>query len=410
MKGAWKVQYSQLGSKIGQEELEAIAKTLKQDVLSGGGPTYQEFSRKFSRYMGVKYALPVSSATSALYLSAQVLGLKKGDEVITTPMTFWATTRPLLARKVKVRFGDIDSNTLNLSPKSIKPLINKKTKAIYVVHFGGQAVDMDPIMRLAKKHKLCVVEDVAHAPGAEYKGRKLGSIGDIGCFSFHSLKNITTGEGGMFTTNNEKIYKNARSLSFVGLMGEKKKRKNKTIGGMKKPDHEDCHAVDTYEMDYVGDVEPGLNFRLSEVQCAMGIVQLKKLAQLNKTRIRIGRYLNKHLSRIDGIVVQNETPGVSHVYHLYTFFFDEQKIGASKDDFIKILQEEKRIQIILRYFPIHLLGEYRQLGHKFGECPVAERVFFEQMVNLPIYPSLTQEQVNYMAKAVRSAVEKVRAK
>jgi perosamine synthetase len=179
---------------------------------------------------------------------------------------------------------------------------------------------------------------------------------------------------------------------------------------MKKPDYEDWHAQGSYEMDYVGDIELGLNFRLSEVQCAMGVVQLGKLAGLNKTRINIGRYLNKHLDKIDGISVQKETPGVSHLYHLYTFFFDQEKIGASKYDFIKILQEEKKIQISLRYFPVHLLSQYRMLGHKFGECPVAEKVFFEQQVNLPIYPSLTQKQVDYMIEAVKSAVKKLKAK
>ncbi|MBE0695516.1 MAG: DegT/DnrJ/EryC1/StrS family aminotransferase, partial [Anaerolineaceae bacterium] len=222
----WKVPYSGISNRLGLEEAEAVLKVLQQDSLSKG-PTARRFEEAFTAKIGAKYGLAMNSCTTALMLSAQVLGLKEGDEVITTPQTFWVTTWPMLVRKCKIRFADIDPNSLNIDPATIEPLVTAKTKAIYVVHHGGQAVDMDPVMEIARRYNLAVVEDCAHAPNALYKGRAVGAIGDIGCFSFHSLKNMTTGEGGMLVTNRADLYEYAEPLGTIHMYGKMRDRTEK---------------------------------------------------------------------------------------------------------------------------------------------------------------------------------------
>lgn len=403
---AWKVPYSGISNKFSLEEAEALVRVLQQDVLSKG-PTAAEFERKFAEKIGVKHALATSSCTTALYLSAQVLGLKAGDEVICTPQTFWVTTWPMLARGCKIRFADIDPDSLNIDPATIEPLVTEKTKAIYVVHFGGQAVDMDPVMEIARKYNLRVVEDCAHSPAALYKGKCVGTIGDIGCFSFHSLKNMTTGEGGMLVTNDDRLYEFAVPLGTIHMYGDMVERQDKHIGPYLEPAYyRDWHVKQSFNRDYVNNhFEVGNNFRMSELQAAVGLVQLGKLDQFNSRRREIARRLDEGLRVLPGITVQNEKPYAYHLYHLYTFFYHPEVIGALKDDLIRYLEVEEGIQIAIRYFPIHLLSEFRALGYKYGEAPVAERLYFESQMQLPIYDHLTDEQIEHMIAAVGRAVK-----
>ena len=404
----WKVPYSAISNKPGLEEAEALLQVLQQDGLSKG-PTARRFEQEFARMMGVKHALAMSSCTTALFLSAQVLGLREGDEVITTPQTFWVTTWPMLKHKCKIRFADIHPDSLNIDPGTIEALVNEKTKAIYVVHYGGQAVDMDPVMEIARKHNLRVVEDCAHAPGAKYKGRYVGGIGDIGCFSFHSLKNMTTGEGGMLVTDRDDVYEFAEPLGTIHMYGHMEERADKHIGPYAEPAYyRDWHAKQSFNKDYVNNAfEVGNNYRMSELQAAVGLVQLGKLERLNERRREIGRRLNAGLQGIRGIRPQSEQAYAYHIYHLYTFFYDPQEVGASKDDFIRYLEQEEGIQIVLRYFPVHLLAEFRALGYRYGECPVAERQFFEHQIQLPIYDHLTEEQIEHMIGGIGRGVKKL---
>jgi perosamine synthetase len=401
----WKVPYSGISNRLGLEEAEAIMRVLQQDTLMKG-PTARQFEQEFAKKIGARHALATSSCTTALFLSAQILGLKEGDEVITTPQTFWVTSWPMLARKCKIRFADIDPNSLNIDPNTIEPLVNEKTKAIYVVHHGGQAVDMDPVMEIARRHHLRVVEDCAHAPGAKYKDRYTGTIGDVGCFSFHSLKNMTTGEGGMLTTNDDRLFEYAEPLGTLHMYGEMYERADKRIGPYSEPAYyKDWHARSAFNKDYVnGKFEVGNNFRMSDLQAAIGLVQLRKLDRLNERRRQIAQRLNDGLRDIEGITLQEEKPYAYHIYHLYTFFYHPEIVGASKDDFIRYLEQEAGIQIVVRYFPIHLLSEFRALGHRYGECPVAEKTYFEHQIQLPIYDHLTDEQVEHMIASVRQAV------
>ena len=405
------VPYSGQGSILGLEEIEAIARTLQQDTLAYG-PMRDKFEAKFAEYIGVKYAFSTTNCTTALYLSVQLLGLTPEDEVIVTPQTFWATIRGLQSTGVQLRFADIDPNTLNIDPATIEDKITPRTKAIYLVHLGGLMADMDPIVDIARRHDLYVVEDCAHAPGAEYKGRKAGSMGDIGCFSFHSLKNMSTlGEGGMITFNRDDWAEMIRPLSSISVVYEQTPRAEERFGPYLKPTHQyGDHALGAYSYDCGGPVLVGNNYRMSEVAAAVGSVQLRKLDHLNEMRRQIGQRLNEALSQIEGIRVQREPEGYKHVYHLYVFFYQPLQEGSNreKEELIRILDAEEGVEIQNRYFPIHLLPEIRAQGHRFGECPVAEKIWFEQHVNLPIYPALPADQVEFVVEAVARAVQKVR--
>ncbi len=402
----WIVPYSGVSNRFNFEEAEALMQVLQQDTLMKG-PTAARFEHAFAEKMGVRHALATTSCTTALFLSAQILGLQKGDEVITTPQTFWVTTWPMLARQCQIRFADIDPNSLNIDPATIEPLVNEKTKAIYVVHHGGQAVDMDPVMDIAKKYHLRVVEDCAHAPGATYNGRCVGTIGDVGCFSFHSLKNMTTGEGGMLVTNDDKLFEYAAPLGTIHMYGEMKERSQKTIGPYSEPAYyRDWHAKQSFNQDYVGNhFEVGNNFRMSDILAAIGLVQLDKLDCLNDRRREIASRLNDGLAKIPGISLQQEQPYAHHIYHLYTFFYHPEIILAPKDDLIRLLQEQEGIEISIRYFPVHLLSEFRALGYKYGDAPVAEKTYFEHQIQLPIYDHLTDSQIEHMIGGVRRSVD-----
>ena len=406
------VPYSGQGSILGLEVVEAVSRTLQQDTLAYG-PMRDKFEAEFAEYTGVKYAFTTSNCTSALFLSVQLLGLTPQDEVIITPQTFWATIRGLQAVGCRLVFADIDPNSLNIDPATIEEKITPRTKAIYLVHLGGLMAEMDPIMKIARRHNLYVVEDCAHAPGAQYKGRKAGSIGDIGCFSFHSLKNISTlGEGGMITFNRDDWAKMLRPLSEIGVVYERKTRIEQRFGPYLKPAHgyEYDHAAGAYSYDCVGPLLVGNNYRLGEVAAAVGSEQLRKLDGLNQTRLRIGQRLNAGLSQIEGIRIQTTPEDCKHVYHLYVFFYQPLQEGSNleKEEIVRILIEEEGIGMSNRYFPIHLLPEVRAQGHEFGECPVAEKIWFEQHINLPIYPAMTIEQVDHLIAAVRRAIRKVR--
>jgi len=316
----------------------------------------------------------------------------------------------MLARKCKIRFADIETNSLNIDPSKIEPLVTEKTKTIYVVHHGGQAVDMDPVLNIARKYNLRVVKDCAHAPGALYKGRQVGTLGDVGCFSFHSLKNMTTGEGGMLVTNNDELYEFAELLGTIHMYRRMHDREDKRIRPYSEPAYyRDWHAKQSFNKDYDNDqFEVGNNYRMSELQATMGLVQLTKLEHLNERRREITKRLDEGLIGIPGVPIQKVQPYARHIYHLYTFFYDPKVVGASKDDFICCMEVEEKVNIAIRYFPVHLLVEFCALGHRYGKCPVAEEHYFEHQIQLPIYGHLTDEQIEHMIAAVHRGVRKLR--
>ena len=401
-----KVPYSFFGSIYDHEEEKAVLEAMKQDTLTMG-PKVTEFQQVFARKHEVKHAFAVSNCTTGMHLCTQLFGIKKGDEVIVTPNTFIATSLAILKEGATPVYADINPRTYNIDPKDIARKITRKTKAIYVVHYGGLMCDMDPIMRLARKHKLHVLEDCAHAHNAEYKGRKAGACGDAGVFSFHSLKNMTTlGEGGMITTNRDDFAAPIEALRCMNLdqwkAGQTRWKfgphtlQKKTKFDYWLPSHFDVNAVRGHW---------GNNYRMNEVQAAVGICQVRKLDMLTRKRREIGRAITKGISGIKGVTPVYEPPGHKHVYHLYTLCVEEEDLGCGRDDFLRILYAEEGVQGILHYQPTYHLSGLKKLGIK-GNCPVAEKFFYKRELNLPMQPRLTRADVRNIVNGIKRAAKK----
>jgi len=404
-----KVAYSFFGSVIGEEEKQAVWEAMQQDSLTMG-PQVTKFQEEFAKFCNVKHAFAVANCTVGMHLCTQVLDLKEGDEVIVTPTTFVATTLVLLKEKVTPVYADIDPVTFNIDPKDIARKVTPKTKAIFVVHYGGQMCDMDPIMEIAKKHNLYVVEDAAHAHGAEYKGKKAGSIGDFGVFSFHSLKNMTTcGEGGMITTNNDDYVFPIEKLRCMNIIEWDPKQTEWTFGK-----HTLKKVTDGNYSDYwipshfdVDDIKGhwGNNYRMNEIQAAMGCVQLeKRLESNNEARRKNGRYINEGIKDVKGINGVYESPDCKHVYHLYALTVDPDIFD--RDEFLRVLYREHGVQGILHYQPTYDFTGLKKLGIT-GDCPNADEFFYKREFNLPMNPRLTQQQLDDMVNGLRKTAEKL---
>lgn len=398
-----------VGSLYGIEEVEAIAAALQHDTYEGAWLLGQ-FEKEFAAYTGARFAIGTVSGTMALHLVAHLLGLGPEDEVICTPQTFQATMLPFLARDTTVRFADIEPDTLCIDPATIQSLITPRTKAIYVMHYGGLPCDMDPIMAVAKQAGLPVVEDAAHAAGANYRDRKIGAIADLTCFSFGSLKNMTTlGRGGMITTNNATFAERLYTIRYRGFGGRRRQRRTTNIGPyhMPEPMYSD-HAGDSWTHDWTEITDVALHVPMSGAEAAVGRVQLRKLDHMNQVRRDLARRYANGLTRIEGVRVQPDLPGRPSVYHLFPFFINERETGVSHDDLIRGL-EARRIRINNRFFPCHLTSYMRPRGHRFGECPVTERIWFEEQVNLPLSPRHRPDQIDYAITQVTDLITQLRA-
>jgi dTDP-4-amino-4,6-dideoxygalactose transaminase len=383
-----KVPYSFMGTIYGKEEEEAVLAAMKQDTLTMG-PKTAEFQKKFAAMCGVKHAFVV------------------------TPNTFIATSLVILKEGAIPVYADIDPKTFNIDPEEVAKLVTPKTKAIYVVHYAGLMVDMDPIMAIAKKHNLLVLEDCAHAPYAEYKGRKAGSIGDVGVFSFHSLKNITTcGEGGMITTNNDKFAKGIETLRCMNLTHDRVAGVNEwTFGKItcKKTSPLEYWIPSHFDVnDWNG--HWGNNYRMNEIQAAVGCVQVDKINMLTEKRREIGHKITAGIKGIKGITPVYEPKDCKHVFHLYTICVEEKELGASRDEFMKVLYEEEGIQSILHYQPTYHFTGLKKMGYDPDQCPHANAFFYKRETNLPMHPRLTDTDVENMITGIRNAAEKVRRK
>ena len=363
---------------ITDEDKKAVLEALTSRWLTGG-PRAREFEKMFARYLVTKHAIAVNSCTAALHLAMRALGIGPGDEVIVPVFTFAATANAPIFVGAKPVFADIDEKTFNISPKGIQNKITEKTKAIIVVHYGGQPCDMKEIMQIAKRHNLHVVEDCAHSLGAEYMNQKTGSIGTIGCFSFYPTKVITTLEGGMVTTNDEEIAKQIKILREHGM----------TKGAFNR------EKTATWYYDVV---DLGYNYRLNEVQAALGISQLKRIEEINKKRIEASHYYTHKLKEIKGIILPYEAKDRTHVYHLYVLRVTEG-YGINRDELYKKLSA-KGIGLSVHYTPLHLLTFYkRNLGCKKGDFPIAEQISRE-ILSLPLFPLISKVQIDYVVKEI----------
>ncbi|MFH9137385.1 DegT/DnrJ/EryC1/StrS family aminotransferase [Streptomyces sp. NPDC017524] len=391
MQQSYEIPYPELGSVLGEQEIGVLARLLESGENLSGGRCREEFERCFREYLGVPHALSVTSGTVALEIGIRLLDLSEGDEVIATPQTYKASVQPLLNYPVNVRFCDVEPDTLNIDPDHFASLITDRTKALILVHYGGLPCDMDKIMEIARRHGITVIEDCAHALGAEYRGRKPGALADIGCFSFHSSKNITTlGEGGMITLFDRTLAERAdriRSNDADAVYREQAR----AIGESTSAHPWMMHPGFAFTHDCSKIRYGGTNATLAEPNAAVGTVQLAKLDQLVNRRAEVAAAYGKVLEGYPGVRAHQGPEPVRHGHHLYTFFADPAD-GILRNRLVSRL-DALGVQMQLRYFPLHLLAEWRARGHTAGECPVAERMWFEQQVNLPCHPGMTDRQV-----------------
>ena len=389
-KAKFELEFSH-GSVYGQEEEKAVLEVLAAGAASSG-PKVQQFEQEFAAYCEARYGLAVTSATAGLSLALIAAGVGPGDEVITTPISWISTANAAAALGAKVVFADVDPVSLNLDPDSVAKKITSRTKVILPVHLYGQCCDMDALNALAKPRGIVVIEDAAHAPGAEYHGRKAGTLGDIAVFSFHQQKNmVTLGEGGLITTNSKKFYEDM--LSHRSLCCRTYDPKGKYL-----PIDESIHPMGKryWYLEFDG---IGFNYRMTEMQAAVGIVQLQKLDALNARRIEIARRYSEGLAGVPGLRLPFVPSHNKHVFHIYLLLL-EPGFKLSKEDFLWNLYTKKGIKAWSHYMPIHLTSIYRSLGHREGECPVAESRF-DSYVSIPIHPRMTDESIQYVIESIR---------
>ncbi|MGW0881246.1 DegT/DnrJ/EryC1/StrS aminotransferase family protein [Streptomyces sp. NPDC002671] len=406
----YEVPYLPLGSTVGAPEIAAVTEAMSSGETLSGGPWRERFESDFRAYVGTPYAMSTTSGTVSLELATHLLGLRPGDEVIVTPQTYQATIQPLLQYPdVTVKFCDIRNDTLNMDPRCLERLIGPKTRAVILVHYGGHPADMREITDIARAHGALVIEDAAHALGASYHGERPGSLADIGCFSFHASKNITTlGEGGMVTFADEgwaerldRLRGNEVDARFVA--------RQHTFGDSKEPLPGALYPGSAYTHDMVAMLRHGTNATLGEAAAAMGTAQLAVLPELVGRRRMIAVRLRETLRAFDGMVdVCEEPAGVVHAQHLFAFFVREPDL-LNRNRLLHEL-DERGVQTPLRYFPLHLLPEWRSRGHHYGECPTAEQVWFHEQVNLPCHPGLSDKQVDMLCDLLSDALRAARTR
>src|SRR6202790_1073277 len=333
------------GSCYGKEEQEAVLEVMRAGAPSCG-PKVKRFEEEFAKYCGTKYGLAVTSGSTGLQLAMIAAGVGPGDEVITTPISWISTADADALLGAKVVFADVNPRTLNLDPASVEKKITPRTKAILPVHLYGQCADMYALNELARPRKIFVVEDAAHAAGADYKGRKAGSLGDIGVFSFHQQKNmVTLGEGGMVTTSNKALYE--RMLSHRSLCCRTYDPKGKYL-----PIDESVRPMGKKYW-YLDFDDIGFNYRMTDIQAAVGLVQLKKLNSFNARRIEIAKEYSKGLQGMRGLRLPCVVPDVKHVFHVYAAQVGPE-FFMNKEDFMWALYTENQINLWTHYGPIHL--------------------------------------------------------
>lgn len=366
---------------INDDDINAVVEVLKSDFLTTG-PKIAEFEEKFAQYVGAKYAVAVSNGTAALHIACLAAGLKEGDEVITTPITFAASSNCALYCGATPVFVDIDPITYNIDYREIEKHITPNTKAIIPVHFMGQPCEMDEIHRIAKQYNLIVIEDAAHAVGAEYKGRKIGGLSDMTEFSFHPVKHITSGEGGMVTTNNELLYEKLKLFRTHGI--------TRNVNEMSRYD-----GAWYYEQ-----IDLGYNYRITDLQAALGISQLSRVDLFLKRRREIALKYDEAFRNVSGITIPPKQDGVLSAYHLYVIKVDKE-IRRELFDYLR----ESNIGVNVHYIPVYTFPYYRK--HGYGEvcCDNAEALY-ESMISLPIYYDLTSEEQDYVIEKITNFLDR----
>ena len=370
---------------LGDEEIAELVDTLKSGWITTG-PKVERFTHEFAEYVGGRFAVPVSSATAGLHVALLALGVGPGDEVVTTPMTFVATLNTIVHCGAVPVLADVDASTLNIQVEEIEKRLTPKTKAIVPVHYVGQPADLDPILELAASRKIAVLEDAAHAVGAEYKGRKIGSFPTTSVFSFHPNKNMTTGEGGMVVTEDEAVFERASLLKFHGMDRESWKRFAKA-------------GSSRYDV-----ALPGFKYNMMDIQAALGLHQLKRLEGFLAERERLAQRYDQKLAGAVGLILPSRVPyPVRHAWHLYTPLVDVDRLTIDRDRFMSELKA-RNIGTGLHYTAAHEFSYYRErFGWRAEDFPGAHYVS-ERIVSLPLFPGMTDADQDDAVEAIREVL------
>lgn len=369
---------------IDDKDIEAVVNVLKSDYLTCG-PKVTEMEKKLCELTGAKYACAVSNGTAALHVACQAIGIGEGDEVITTPITFAASSNCALYCGATPVFADIKEDTYNIDPESVLSKITDKTKAVVAVDFTGQAVELKRLREICDEHNLVLIEDGAHSIGTKYEGKNVGCIADLTTFSFHPVKTVTCGEGGAIMTNNEDYAKKLYLYRSHGITREPDLLERESEGGW-----------------YYEQIGLGMNYRLTDIQAGLLISQLDKLSMFTKRRREIVEKYNAEFESIDGVFVQKEIPESETTRHLYILRLDLDKLNCTRREFFDAMAAEN-VCCNVHYIPVYRHPYYEKLGYKKGLCPVAEKVY-EGIMSLPLYYSLTDEDVEDVVKAVKKLI------
>ncbi len=369
---------------IDDHDIESVINVLKGDYLTTG-PYVDEFERQVAEYVGAEYAVAVANGTAGLHMACFAAGIEEGDEVIVSSMTFAASANCVLYQRGTPVFVDIDPVTYNIDLDDLEKKITNRTKVIIPVDFTGQSVDMDSIRKIADRYDLIIIEDAAHAFGSEYKGKKVGTAADMTMFSFHPVKPITTGEGGVVTTNNEELY---RKMALFRTHGITRDRSSLT----------ENQGPWYYEQQYLG-----YNYRLTDLQCALGISQLRRLDEFIERRRSIVSKYNEALSGVAGVVTPYEADYSNSGWHLYIIRLKMELFKGTRKDIFEALRAEN-IGVNVHYIPVYLHPYYQGHGYKKGICPNAEQLY-QEMITLPLFPKMTDQDVQDVVTAVHKVLD-----
>lgn len=368
---------------LDDDDIQSVVNVLRGDFLTTG-PAVESFEKEIADYVGAKYAVAFANGTAALHGACFAAGISQGDEVITSPLTFAASANCILYQGGKPVFADIHPETYNINPSSIEELITSKTKAIIPVDFAGLPSDLDAISSIAQKYNLTVIEDAAHALGAQYKGKLVGSISDMTMFSFHPVKLITTGEGGIITTNHEEYYLKLIQFRTHGITRESYQFTNN-------------HGPWYYEMKFLG-----YNYRITDIQAALGTSQLNKLESFIQKRRELAEAYILAFAEIDEIVCPREYYGAISSWHLYVIRLDLNRLAGGRKEIFEALLKEN-IGVNVHYIPVYYHPYYQELGYPKGLCTNAEKLY-EEMITLPLFPAMSRQDLNDVIQAIKKVI------